>query len=84
MLLHSFVIPLLTAALAVSATGLDAGTISKVRAKMLDIISQSWEYGTATEALLELEESDVSVYGEQPFPPSRTVSADSPVITLAE
>jgi hypothetical protein len=26
----------------------------------------------------------VSVYGERPFPPSRTVSADSPVITLAE
>jgi hypothetical protein len=83
MLLHSFVIPLL-AAFTVSATGLDADTISKVRAKMLATIGHSWEYGTATEALLELEESDVSVYGENPFPPCRTVSAQSPVITLAD
>jgi hypothetical protein len=45
---------------------------------------RSWEYGTATEALLELEEADVSVYGEKPFPPCRAVSANSPVITLAE
>ncbi|PVG04136.1 Six-hairpin glycosidase [Serendipita vermifera] len=76
-------------ALAVSANnwnnvGLNDGTISKVRSKMLAIIGHSWEYGTATEALLELEESDLSVYGEKPFPPSRTLSANSPVISLAE
>jgi hypothetical protein len=79
--LHSFVTPLLTAVLAVSATGY---TIGKVWAKMLTIIGHSWEYGAATEALLELEEPDVSVYGEHPFPPCRTVSAHSPVIKLAE
>lgn len=51
MLLHSFIFLVFTA-IAVSATGLDADTVSKVRAKMLAIVSHSWEYGTATEALL--------------------------------
>lgn len=83
MLTHSL-ITLFFGALAVSATGLNDTTVSKVRGRMLAIIAHSWEYGTATEALLELEEADVSVYGEKPFPPCRTVSADSPVISLAE
>lgn len=66
------------------STGLDDGTISNVRSKMLAIIAQSWELGTATEALLELEEQDVSVYGDHPFPPPRTVSASSPIVTISQ
>lgn len=83
MLFHSFISLFLTF-VTVLAAGLDDGTVSNVRSKMLAIIEQSWELGTATEALLELEEQDVSVYGDHPFPPSRTVSASSPVISLAE
>ncbi|KAG8758222.1 hypothetical protein FRC14_000469, partial [Serendipita sp. 396] len=64
--------------------GLNDTTLAKVRTRMLELVHYSWELGTASEALLELEESDLSVYGDKPFPPSRTLSADSPIISIAE
>lgn len=82
-LLHSF-ITLSFASLSVSALGLSDDTVAKVKDKMLNIIHYSWENGTATEALLELDEPDVSVYGKKPFPPPRVLSADSPVIKIAQ
>ncbi|KAG8820660.1 hypothetical protein FRC17_010080 [Serendipita sp. 399] len=64
--------------------GLNQTTLAKVRSRMLDLVHYSWELGTATEALLELEEADLSVYGDKPFPPSRTLSASSPIISIAQ
>ncbi|KZT41164.1 Six-hairpin glycosidase [Sistotremastrum suecicum HHB10207 ss-3] len=51
------------------STGLSVDQISKVRAQMLNLSTQSWELGTASEVLLELEWPALSVFGASPFPP---------------
>lgn len=38
--------------------------------------SHSWEYGTAAEALLELYNPELSVFGENPFPGNRIPVTD--------
>ncbi|KAK2464716.1 hypothetical protein APHAL10511_003292 [Amanita phalloides] len=45
--------------------------------------SHSWEYGTASEALLELHERDVSVFGDYPFPPPVLSADDSRSLAYA-
>jgi len=46
-------------------------------------LAPSWELGTATEALLELDEPELSVYGESPFPPPYLLPKHSPIFTIA-
>ncbi|KAH9209392.1 Six-hairpin glycosidase-like protein, partial [Leptodontidium sp. 2 PMI_412] len=43
---------------------------------MIDKSSHSWEWGTAAEALLELYDSQLSVFGSNPFPGGKIPSAD--------
>ncbi|KAJ7574098.1 hypothetical protein C8J56DRAFT_1008103 [Mycena floridula] len=42
--------------------------IQKITTIAQKILSHSWEYGTAAEALLELYNPELSVFGPQPFP----------------
>lgn len=42
--------------------------LAKVVAKAKELATHSWEYGTLAEALLELEDRDLSVYREDGFP----------------
>ena len=49
---------------------------------MIDKASHSWEWGTAAEALLELYNSELSVFGANPFPSSKVPSANSSIFAL--
>lgn len=42
--------------------------IEKVKQQMLRLATHSWEFGTAAEALLELESPELSVFASSPFP----------------
>ncbi|KAI4163976.1 MAG: hypothetical protein LQ342_002473 [Letrouitia transgressa] len=42
--------------------------VSAVLARALTVSNHSWEYGTAAEALLELDNPELSVFGDKPFP----------------
>ena len=52
--------------------------LEKVIARMHELAKHSWEYGAAAQALLELHNPELSVFGEDPFPqgklPKPTVS----------
>ncbi|KAI5456232.1 Six-hairpin glycosidase-like protein [Mariannaea sp. PMI_226] len=50
---------------------------------MVDRASQSWEWGTAAEALLELYNNELSVFGPNPFPGGKVPVADPGVFALA-
>jgi hypothetical protein len=50
---------------------------------MIDIAAQSWEWGTAAEALLELYNNELSVIGSNPFPTGIISSADPGITSLA-
>jgi hypothetical protein len=43
---------------------------------MVDKASHSWEWGTAAEALLELYDNELSVFGPNPFPSGKIPSAN--------
>ncbi|KAF8067977.1 hypothetical protein FPV67DRAFT_1167612 [Lyophyllum atratum] len=47
--------------------------IQKVLDLAISISSHSWEFGTATEALLELYDPDLSVFGDSPFEEAKTL-----------
>ncbi|KAL7941526.1 Six-hairpin glycosidase-like protein [Trichoderma barbatum] len=49
---------------------------------MIDKASHSWEWGTASEALLELYNNDVSVFGSNPFPNGKVPSASPGIFSL--
>lgn len=42
--------------------------VQKVRQQMIGLAAHSWEWGTAAEALLELDSPGLSVFGANPFP----------------
>ena len=42
--------------------------VANVMARALNVSAHSWEYGTAAEALLELRNPELSVFGHNPFP----------------
>ncbi|KAF8189382.1 hypothetical protein BJ912DRAFT_1143160 [Pholiota molesta] len=46
--------------------------------------SHTWEFGTASEALLELYDAPHAVYGDSPFPVPTIQPADSPSLTYAQ
>lgn len=48
---------------------LDPGfNVTNVISQALHLAAHSWEYGTAAEALLELENPELSIFGANPFP----------------
>ncbi|KAH8831466.1 family 88 glycosyl hydrolase [Flagelloscypha sp. PMI_526] len=50
--------------------------IKKVVAKAVEFPSHSWEYGTAVEALLEIYNPELSVFGKKPFPAPTVAKED--------
>ncbi|UKZ69361.1 uncharacterized protein TrAtP1_010369 [Trichoderma atroviride] len=60
--------------------GFDAYAASQV---MVDKASHSWEWGTAAEALLELYNPELSVFGSNPFPDGKVPPADPSTTALA-
>jgi hypothetical protein len=68
---------------ALIAEGFTHDQITGMRQLLKDRSHQSWEYGAAVEALLELDWPDLSVYGPNPFPPPYTLSAGDYPITIA-
>ncbi|KAF9045966.1 Six-hairpin glycosidase [Hymenopellis radicata] len=57
--------------------GLSSRTLALVKGNMRQVSFQSWELGTATEALLESEWPALSVFNASAFPPPRTLPASS-------
>ncbi|CUS07513.1 unnamed protein product [Tuber aestivum] len=52
-----------------TAQGVNAGyDVQKVKSQMLRLATHSWEYGTAAQALLELDNPELSIFGASPFP----------------
>ncbi|KAJ7480229.1 hypothetical protein B0H11DRAFT_2025343 [Mycena galericulata] len=66
------------------ATPFDPGfNISAVATIAEELPSHSWEYGTATEALLELRSSEFSVFGSNPFPVPTLDPSSIPALSYA-
>lgn len=42
--------------------------VNKIMERACRLASHSWEHGTVAEALLELHNPELSVFGENPFP----------------
>ncbi|EEY14352.1 conserved hypothetical protein [Verticillium alfalfae VaMs.102] len=59
--------------------GFNAYTAAQV---MVDRASHSWEWGTAAEALLELYNPELSVFGPEPFPGGKIPKADPSTFAL--
>lgn len=80
---HSFFALLSTASLAVAAPHVDAGfDVFAAAQAMINLASKSWETGTAAQALLELYNPELSVFGANPFPNGNVPTAD-PAATFA-
>jgi hypothetical protein len=60
--------------------GFDAFEAAQV---MIGKASHSWEWGTAAEALLELYNNDLSIFGANPFPNGKVPSPDPGIFALA-
>ena len=62
------------------STAKDEATIDfdvrQVMNRACEQASHSWEYGTAAEALLQLETPELSVFGKDPFPKGKLSSPD--------
>ncbi|KAL7943805.1 Six-hairpin glycosidase-like protein [Trichoderma barbatum] len=68
------------AAIADVDAGFNVNTAAQV---MLDKSSHSWEWGTTAEALLELYNPELSVFGPNPFPNGKVPRADPNTNALA-
>ncbi|CEJ89681.1 hypothetical protein VHEMI05506 [[Torrubiella] hemipterigena] len=67
-----------------SSADVDAGyDVTKVANVMRDKAGQSWEWGTAAQALLELYDNELSIYGSNPFPGGKIPKADPKITALA-
>jgi len=63
------------------AVDVDAGYDAYSAAQaMVDKASHSWEWGTAAEALLELYDNELSVFGSDPFPGGKIPNADTDTV----
>lgn len=49
---------------------------------MINLASHSWEWGTAAEALLELYNPELSVFGPNPFPGGKIPNASDNTVSL--
>lgn len=58
--------------------------IQSVAALAKSLPSHSWEFGTATETLLELYDAEHSVFGSKPFPVPTIQPADSQALSYAQ
>jgi len=58
--------------------------VSAVLALAISLPSHSWEYGTASEALLELYDPALSIYRSHPFPVPTIATQNSPALTYAQ
>ncbi|KAJ7025809.1 family 88 glycosyl hydrolase [Mycena alexandri] len=68
-----------------SPTPFDPGfNITSVAAIAKSLPSHSWEYGTASEALLELDSPLLSVFGPRPFPVQTLSPATVPALAYAQ
>jgi hypothetical protein len=61
-------------------SGINVFTAAQV---MIDLASHSWEWGTGAEALLELYNNELSVFGPDPFPNGQIPKADPSIFALA-
>ncbi|PWW78221.1 hypothetical protein C7212DRAFT_345054 [Tuber magnatum] len=64
-------LPLTTLAMSIRSAAQEVNPgydVQKVKSKMLTLATHSWEYGTAAQALLELDNPELSVFGTSPFP----------------
>jgi hypothetical protein len=61
-------------------SGYDVSSAAQV---MIDKSAHSWEWGTTAEALLELYNNELSVFGSNPFPNGKIPSADPGITSLA-
>lgn len=61
-------------------SGFDVYTAAQI---MLNKAANSWEWGTAAEALLELFNNELSVFGGNPFPNGKIPQADPSTNALA-
>lgn len=69
---------------ALIAEGFTHEQLALMRTQLTNNAHQSWELGTAVEALLQLDYADLSVYGAAPFPPPRVLNwTDYPIATAA-
>ncbi len=65
------------------ALAVDAGyNVYAAAQTMVNLASRSWEWGTAAEALLELYNPELSVFGANPFPGGKVPRADSTTLAL--
>jgi hypothetical protein len=65
------------------AAEVDAGyDVYAAAQAMIKLASHSWEYGTAAEALLELYNPELSVFGSNPFPGGKVPSANPSTLAL--
>jgi len=68
-----------------NATPFPTGSdIESVLELAISLPSHSWEFGTASEALLELFDQQYSVYGARPFPVPILNPRDSPSLAYAQ
>jgi hypothetical protein len=51
----------------------------KILARAFEITSRSWEFGTLVEALLELRNPELTVFGDLPFPDGRIPRVAEPL-----
>ncbi|KAI5455942.1 Six-hairpin glycosidase-like protein [Mariannaea sp. PMI_226] len=69
---------------AAAAANVNAGfNVFSAAQVMVDRAAQSWEWGTAAEALLELYNNELSVFGTNPFPGGKVPAADPGVFALS-
>ncbi|RFU73864.1 hypothetical protein TARUN_8379 [Trichoderma arundinaceum] len=68
----------------IAANDVDAGFDAYAAAQvMIDKSSHSWEWGTTAEALLELYNPELSVFGSNPFPNGKVPQANPSTSALA-
>lgn len=79
----SVLVPLVVLFTRATVGAIDAGyDVYKAAQVMADKASHSWEWGTAAEALLELYNEDLSVFGSDPFPNGKIPSVDPGISAL--
>jgi hypothetical protein len=63
---------------------IDAGfNVNLVSERAVELSTHSWEFGTASEALLELYNPEFSVFGANPFPGDKLPTPNADIASLA-
>lgn len=64
--------------------GLNHDQLALIRQQLNTFAKASWEYGTASEAYLEIDFPELSVYGPTPFPPPHSLNTTAWPISNAK